>query len=96
MADTTIIKRRVQISSEIFGGFYLYINLDEYTCTCDIEDYVKAILCSTLMDNNLTNLSEMAMNTDFDIHTDIDELKNQNVSDTIWVCDGCKVERMEH
>tara|TARA_R100000750_G_scaffold62711_2_gene57569 strand:- start:1421 stop:1711 length:291 start_codon:yes stop_codon:yes gene_type:complete len=96
MADNTLIKRKVQISSEIFGGFYVYINLDEYSCTCDIEDYVKAVLCSSLMNSNLTNLAEMAMNTDFDIHTDFDELKMQNTFDTVWVCDGCKVEGIEH
>ena len=64
MADTTLMNRKVQISSEVFGGFYLYINLDDYSCTCDIEDYVKAMLCSTLLDSNLTSLAEMAMNTD--------------------------------
>ena len=77
--------RRVELSSDIFGGFYCYINMDEYRSNEEICAYLKNMLYSHLVSVNLTKLSDLLMTINIEIHTDFVEILASN--DIIWACD---------
>lgn len=85
-----IVKRRVEMSSRLFGGFHTYISLEDFHCTCEIEEHVKALLCAHLIELNLNRLAEILMESEFDIHQEFDDIQKND--HTIWVCDGCQME----
>ncbi len=93
MADTTKGLRRVQISSNLFGGYHTYITLSEFKCECEITDHVKALLTSQLSELNLLNLINVLLDVEFNIYQDIKELQNQKETETIWISDNCEVEQ---
>lgn len=82
--------RKIEISSDIFGGFYTFIDIDKFHSKEDICTHIKDLLLSQLMGANLEKLSNILLSIEFDIHMDYTEILA--TTDTIWVCDcGSKI-----
>ena len=92
MADPLAGLRRVQIDGRLFGGYYTYVSLNNFTCTCEIVDHVRAILLSQLSELNLGKLVKKLMKMDLKIHEDLEELRKEKESEVVSICGYCKDE----
>jgi hypothetical protein len=90
-ASTTI--RTFQISSDIFWGYRMSIDISHFDDIKSVIDYIKSDIRTFLLSRNLQCLVEKLDECKFHIHQPYDvfqDLLNYTTnSDIIYVCDHC-------
>jgi hypothetical protein len=84
------MKKIIQISDEIFWGFNIIINLNDYKTIHELGVLLKEELIKFLRTHNLLNLLTKAKDLDLHHHcyNDYDDLY-RNDYDTIYFCGNC-------
>lgn len=86
-------RRVFQVSSDVFWGFRLSIDLSHFTTVKEIVEFVKQDMKTFLMSRNLVMLVEKLEARSFHIHhpydTYQDLLKLTKDDDVIYICDHC-------
>lgn len=92
MTNLTTI-RTFQISSDLFWGYRMSIDISHFDTIKSIIDYVKSDIKTFLLSRNLQCLVEKLDECKFHIHQpyDIfDDLMNYTTNkDVIYICDHC-------
>lgn len=88
-------KRIFQVSSDMFWGYRVEIDLIYFETIAAIIQYVKNDLKQFLLSRNLQLLAEQVEKNNFHIHhpfeTFEDIKNNTNTSTIIYICDHCKM-----
>jgi len=81
----------VQISDNIFWGFNLYFNENNFSSFEELIVYVKKELVLFLTANNLLNLKELAYQLNLHNHEfeSYEKMKKEN-KEIIYLCGHCK------
>jgi hypothetical protein len=84
------MKKIIQISDELFWGFNIIIDLNNYSSIEEIGNLLKNELIVFLRSNNLLNLLDKAKELNLHHHnySEYEELYNNNY-DTIYFCGNC-------
>lgn len=84
------MKKIIQISDELFWGFNMIINLDNYKSFNELALLLKNELIAFLRKNNLLNLLDKAKKINLHHHMyDNYEDLYRNDYDIIYFCSGC-------
>lgn len=85
--------RTFQISSDLFWGYKMSIDISYFDNVKEIIDYVKSDIRTFLLSKNLQCLVEKLEASKFHIHQPYDvlqDLKNYTTNnDIIYICDHC-------
>lgn len=85
--------RTFQISSDLFWGYRLIIDMSKFSDISTIIDYIKNDIRTFLLSRNLQCLVEKLDACKFHIHdpysTYSDILKNTTSENVIYICDHC-------
>lgn len=84
------MKKIVQISDQLFWGFHLIIEIDNYNSFDEMGNFIKKELISFLTYHNLLNLVIEAEKLKLHNHnfTNYEDLYNSN-DDIIYLCGHC-------
>jgi hypothetical protein len=80
--------RKIQIDSDVFGGYFVWVDVSKYNNIDNIINHVKRQLVNFLKTFNLHNLTNYAvkMQMKFNIFTSYEELiKKTKENDTIYL-----------
>jgi len=84
------MKKIIQVSDDIFWGFNIIVDLNDYKTIDELGNLLKSELIDFLRKHNLLNLLDRAKNIDFHQHlyTSYEEL-DRNDYDIIYFCGDC-------
>ncbi len=90
----TNTKRVIQVSSELFWGFRVVVDIVHFDSVNAIIQYVQDDLRLHLQSRNLQALVEKLKNTNFHIHSPHSSyenlLKQTTEHSVIYICDHCE------
>lgn len=85
--------RNFQVSSELFWGYKISLEISRFDTIKSIIEYVKSDLRTFLLSRNLQCLVEKLDECKFHIHEPYDTfeelLHNSTYNDIIYICDHC-------
>lgn len=91
VSNTTL--RIFQVSSDLFWGYRITIDVGKYDCVTSIIDFIKSDIRSFLLSKNLQMLVEKLDACRFHIHSPFDcygdLLTRTDDRTVIYVCDHC-------
>lgn len=91
--DTSTTMRTFQISSDLFWGYRISIDISHFDGIKSIIDYIKSDIRTFLLSRNLQCLVEKLDECKFHIHQPYDvfqDIKNlTTIDDVIYICDHC-------
>lgn len=91
--DVETIERTFQVSSDLFWGYSMKIDISKFSCMTSIIEYIKSDLRNFLLSKNLQLLIEKLDLCHFHIHSPYDNyndlLNHTDTNTIIYVCDHC-------
>lgn len=85
--------RTFQLSSDLFWGYRVNVDVGNFDCITSIIDYIKSDVRQFLLSRNLQMLVEKLDMCRFHIHSPYDEyydlLQKTDERTVIYVCDHC-------
>jgi hypothetical protein len=86
-------ERIFQVSSELFWGYRMLIDISKFDEIQSIINYVKCDIRTFLLSRNLISLVEKLESSRFHIHSPYDNyddlLNRTNEKEVIFICDHC-------
>ena len=93
VGETTPILSSIRIfefSSDTFGVFRVFVNMDKMSSNTDILDYCVLNLLKTLSKYNLVQLVSIAKLRRFHMHNEsFQKIKNSEPNQVFYICDHC-------